>query len=188
MTQATDESLMQMVKEGKLQCMEVLFHRYKRPLFNYFLKCTFSKLESEDLTQMVFVKVISYRSSYGPGKEFRLWLFSIARNLLMDHFQRLKVQRERYDIAASIPDLPDVNQQKVQQEQEERLYNALESLPNEKRELLVLSKFEKMKYEDLAQLRNTTVAAIKVQVHRAVAMLRQVYFDNQNNGEDAIYR
>ena len=181
MIELTDEDLMQKVQSGRLEYMETLYDRYQRPLFNYFLKCTFSKHDSEDLTQMVFMKVIHYGKSYDSQRGFRLWLFRIARNLLMDHYQKLRVDRERFYQVEILPDLPDAQLSKTQMEQEELLYKSLEKLPLDKREPLVLSKFEKMKYEDLAILRNTTVAAIKVQVHRAIALLRQLYFENEND-------
>ena len=52
---------------------------------------------------------------------------------------------------------------------------AMKNLADEKRELLVLSKFQGMKYEQIAKIRETTVANIKVQVHRTIKELRDIY-------------
>ena len=58
---------------------------------------------------------------------------------------------------------------------------ALHQLPEEKRELLVLSKFQGMKYEQIAELKDVSVSAIKVQVHRTIKQLKDIYFELENH-------
>ena len=63
-------------------------------------------------------------------------------------------------------------------DREEQLRKAIARLPAEKSELIFWTKIEGMKYEDVANIKDTTVGAIKVQVHRAMAQLKTLYFEN----------
>ena len=172
----SDELLMDKVKGGNLKYLEDLFDRYQRKLYNYFVKCTQDWEEGNDLTQQTFVRVMKYRTSYQTGKSFEIWLFQIARNLVRDHFRKMKVHNDQFDFVEEIPDrIEEVNDDQLEKEQV--LYQALALMDPDKRELLVMAKMQGMKYEDIAQIREVSVGATKVQVHRAVAKLRDIYKD-----------
>ena len=172
----SDELLMSKVKDGHLKFLEELFDRYQRKLYNYFVKCTQDWEESNDLTQQAFVRVMKYRHSYRSENRFEIWLFQIARNLVRDHFRKLKVHKNQLDFVEEIPDrMEEVDTDRLEKEQV--LYEALAQMDPDKRELLVMAKMQGMKYEDIAQIREISVGATKVQVHRAVARLRSIYMD-----------
>ena len=109
------------------------------------LKSTLQADDSADLAQQVFIRTLKYRNSYQPGKPFEMWVFRIARNVLKDYFKKMKVHNERYEFTDRIPEMVDEeDEEKI--ENEKKLMKAMEQLPADKRELLVLSKFEGMKY------------------------------------------
>ena len=168
---------MELVKLGKLNFMELLFMRYQKQLYNYFLKCTLDQEESKDLTQNTFIRVMKYRNSFKVNRGFRVWLFQIARNLVRDHFRVARIQRDQSSPLEHLPDLHDEEADREQQEQEIKLHKALGMLPPEKRELLVMGKLQGMKYEDIARIRDMSVSAVKVQIHRTIAELRRIYFE-----------
>lgn len=163
------------VSEGHLTQLRLLFERYHRRVYNYFVKATMDPEEGADLTQNVFVRVMRYRHTYRQGHRFETWLFSIARNVLMDHFQKRKIQKASFQDAVQLPDGAEEDAEKWHNEQ--RLHRALALLPPEKRDLLVLSKFEGLRYEQIAEITGLSVSAIKVQVHRTIRQLRVLYFE-----------
>ena len=173
-----DEKLMELVKFGKLNFMELLFTRYQKPVYNYFLKCTLDQEESRDLTQNTFIRVMKYRSSFRADHGFRVWLFQIARNLVKDHFRKTAVYRNQHTSLDNIPDPEGEGIDGEQMEREEKLHRALGLLPADKRELLIMGKFQGMKYEEIARIRDTSVGAVKVQMHRTIAELRKIYFED----------
>jgi RNA polymerase sigma factor (sigma-70 family) len=168
----SDEELMSQVRNGVGEMLGVLFDRYQSPLFNFYCKLTGSRTTSEDLVQEVFFRILKYRQTYRPGTPFRAWLYRIARNARTDHLrkQRPEVSWEP-EIAPAVV-LPDSAQQK---QEAELLYRALLQMPEEKREVLILSRFQELKYEEIAQLLGCETNTVKVKVHRALQELRQVF-------------
>ncbi|MEP1034094.1 sigma-70 family RNA polymerase sigma factor [Ekhidna sp.] len=172
----TDEQLMSLVKAGQLDYLNEVFNRYSKRIYNYFLKSTLERADSDDLTQDLFIRVMKYRNSYKEGHSVQFWIFQIARNMVKDHFRKMKVHRNKFNPVEVMPEVHEENGD-VEIEREKKLHQAMKSLPDEKRELLVLSKFQGMKYEQIATMRETSVSNIKVQVHRTIKELRDIYFE-----------
>jgi RNA polymerase sigma factor (sigma-70 family) len=173
----TDELIMQAVKNGDLQQASVLFERYNKRIFNFLARMTMSKMLAEDLTQNVFLRMIKYRSSYREGNKFHSWIYQIARNVFSDHYQMHKNKFAGFVDVEKIGDvIMDKEDSMEQDEREKILHRSLALLNEEQRELLVLTRFQQLKYEEVAMIMDTTVANIKVKVHRAIQKLREHYF------------
>lgn len=163
---------MSQVRSGVGEMLGVLFDRYQMPLFNFFYKMTGNRTMSEDLVQEVFFRILKYRLSYRLGTPFRAWMYQIARNARVDFFRR-----QRPEVSWE-PELEPavVQQDSAQQRQEtEMLYRALLQMPDEKKEVLILSRFQGLKYEEIAQLLGCEVNTVKTKVHRALQELRELF-------------
>jgi RNA polymerase sigma factor (sigma-70 family) len=173
----TDEVIMEAVKNGDLQQMSLLFERYHKRIFNFLARMTMDRDLAEDLTQNVFLRMIKYRASF-KGLKFQPWAYQVARNIFSDHYQANKNKNSNFiDIEKVSDKVPDSNETMIQDEREEILHRALAMLDEEQREVLVLTRFQQLKYEEVAVIMETTVANIKIKVHRAIAKLRQHYFE-----------
>lgn len=173
----SDEQLMEAVKGGDLQQASALFERYNKRLYNYLVRMTYDRDLAEDLTQNVFVRLLRYRNSYKEGLKFQSWIYQVARNVFADHYQASKNQKSTMDIEQYGDELLEPGEGKQQEEQERMLIRSMAMLNDEQRELLVLTRFTHLKYEEVAVLLNTSVANIKVKVHRAIGKLRENYFE-----------
>ena len=162
MSRLSDELIMQQVQDGDLDQMAILFERYQRKIYNFFIKMCHDRDVSEDLAQTTFYRMVKYRMSYKTEFPFRGWLYQIARNVFNSHYHKSKVLISDYDDAE---ELADTSESPTQQQQDELLHKALQQLPEDKRQLLVLSKFQGLKYEEIAQITDMSVASIKVNVH-----------------------
>ena len=172
----TDEQLMEAVKQGDLAKASILFDRYHKHLYNFFVKISFDKDLGHDLTQNVFLRLIKFKHTYKPKAKFKSWIFQIARNIYADHYRSNKVMTSDFDDVEVIGEHIDAIDVKMANDEKEKLlYIAMYKLDREQREILLLSKFEKMKYEDIAKVYETSVGAIKVKVHRAVNKLKENY-------------
>jgi len=174
----TDEMIMEAMKKGDLQQASLLFERYHKRIFNFLARMTMDRTLAEDLTQNVFVRMIKYRNSYREGAKFQSWIYQIARNIFADHYQENKNRRHGFiDVQKIEGTMADSDEMQMMDEREELLHKCLARLEPDQRELLVLTRFQHMKYEEVATIMDTTVANIKVKVHRAIGKLREFYFE-----------
>ena len=174
----TDEIAMEAVKSGDLQQASLLFERYNRRIYNFLARMTLDQQLAEDLCQNVFLRMIKYRSSYRDGSRFQSWIYQIARNVFSDHYQSVKNKYSAFVDVEKISDrMADNEESQLQQEKEILLQRSMARLTEEQRELLVLTRFQQMKYEEVAELMDTTVSNIKVKIHRAIIRLREYYFE-----------
>jgi len=178
MTEISDEILMEQVSAGDLQKAKRLFENYNRKLFSFFVRLTYDRDLSNDLTQNVFLRMLRYRKSYKKGSRFKPWIYQIARNTMADHFRKKPGYKSDFsDIESLAMEASEIHEQDEQMEREKILHKSLSLLPDDQREVLVLSRFQQMKYEEIAALNNTTVANVKIKVHRAIKTLRTTYFE-----------
>jgi RNA polymerase sigma-70 factor (ECF subfamily) len=174
----TDEHIMEAVKNGDLQQAAVLFDRYHKKIYNFLARTTLDRVLAEDLTQNVFLRIIKYRNSYREGSRFQSWIYQVARNVFSDHYQAHKNRKSDFVSVEKMSDTMSNRTEETDQEERERvLHQSMALLNEEQRELLVLTRFQHMKYEEVADMMETTVANIKVKVHRAIAKLREHYFE-----------
>lgn len=177
MTAATDDELMQRVRDGDVAPLGVLFERHQRPLYNFFLRLTGRTAVSEDLVQEVFLRVLKYRHTYRGQSQFRTWLYQIARNARADHYRKRWRESELDDeMGRTVPSpAPAVSEVLAESQEAELIREALQQLPDDKREVLVLSRYHDMRYEEIGRVLGCTEGTVKVRVHRAMKELRAAY-------------
>lgn len=177
MEQIEDEKLMQQVKEGNISVMSVLFERYHVQLYNFFLRLTADRETSQDLTQNLFYRMIKYKNSYKCESGFKPWMYRMARNLHIDYCNSEKRSREVLTVTGEYPSDPS-DDVAATEEDYMRLEKAFSVLSDEQREVIVMSRYQGLKYEDISRITNQSVPAIKVTVHRAIKKLRETYFNS----------
>lgn len=175
----TDEELMALVRDDDLVQLGVLFDRYHRRLYAYFLKLTHDKMLSEDLVQMVFERVIKSRKSFKELSSFKGWIYRIAKNTLTDNYRGKAI---RLDKSVSLDGM-DIKEEdsavdnEIMEENKSKLKKALAGLKDEHREIIWLTRFENLDYKETAAVIGLTENAVKARVFRALKSLRKSYFD-----------
>ena len=173
----SDNSLMEKVRDGEIEKLGLLFERYKRPLYGFFYGMNHDADLSEDLVQNVFYRILRYRHLFRGDGDFKVWMFHIARNVRHDHFRKEKIKKKESvdDWQDRLPS--DENQFAAFKKSEELmiLSTALEKLPEDKREILLLSKFHEKKYKDIGEILGCSEGAVKVKVFRALQDLKDLY-------------
>ncbi len=168
---------MKLVQTGDVAMLAQLFERHHGPLFRYLYQLTRNRALSEDLTQEVFLRALKYASTFNSGLGFRGWIFGMARNAC--HDARHKVRGEIAD--AHISDFHSADpmpEERMAHSQNTRLLQeALNRLPDDKREILELSRFQEMRYDEIAALLHCEVGTVKVRVYRALKELREKFFE-----------
>jgi RNA polymerase sigma factor (sigma-70 family) len=170
-----DEIIMQHVKDGNLAEMSVLFERYHVRLYNFFLKMGLKSHISQDLTQNLFYRMLKYRQTYNNGS-VKSWIYQIARNLHADYRRQQKKSESLMMITDTYPAEVIDEGDGYTSEEYERLDHAISALSEEQREIIVLSRYQGLKYEEISSITNQSVSAIKVAMHRTMKQLRGIYF------------
>ena len=172
-----DEQLMIKVRDGQLNQMSGLFDRYHVQIYNFFRKMQLDKGLSEDLTQNVFERAMKYKHSYRDDYNFKSWIYRIACNVKNDHFRGVKRDRkaENYIHDRMIASEAHVEQAK-HHDKYEHLNMAMQHLDVEQRQLIWLTKYENMKYAEVAELLGYTESNVKIKIFRAMKSLKDIYF------------
>lgn len=165
---------MNAVRGGDERKLAVLFERHHAKLYRYYLRMTGNSQWSEDLVQEVFFRMLKHRETYRQEFGFTTWMYRIARNAHID-----QMRKRKWEVALEEGwDGPGIASQSLDEKQElEFVRLALLRLPPEKRELLVLSRYQGMKYGQIAELLDCEVGTVKVRVFRAMQALREIFFE-----------
>ena len=173
-----DETIMLRVANDELSFATLLFERYNVLIYNYFTRNTYNKMTSQDLTQNVFYRLIKYRKSFKKDYSFKPWIYRISRNVYIDYLKEENKINTNDIEEKQVADNLDENiiEKTEKKETEIKLNQALLKLSTTDREILILSKFQNVKYQEIAEILDLTESAVKVKVHRAIKKLREVYF------------
>jgi RNA polymerase sigma factor (sigma-70 family) len=176
LAERTDHELMAATGHGDLDVLGVLFHRHHARVHALCYRLTGDASVADDLVQESFLRVLKYRKGFGARGAFSTWLYRLVRNVCMDHLNAEAKRRARAEFVAL--------EQRHEQERDEpgepdprleTLRTALYRLSPDKREVLVLSRYEGLSYSEIAEVCETTVGAIKVRAHRAMRELRREF-------------
>jgi RNA polymerase sigma factor (sigma-70 family) len=173
----SDNALMLKVKEGDLSKLGLLFERYKRPLYGFFYGLTKNGEVSEDLVQNVFFRILKYRYLFRGEGDFKTWMFHIARNVNNDHFRKNKLNaKDSLEHWQEQLGSDENRSTEIQNDEELQILSmAMDRLPVDKREILLLSKFQDKKYKEIGEIIGCSEGAVKVKVFRALQELKEVY-------------
>jgi RNA polymerase sigma-70 factor (ECF subfamily) len=145
---------------------EALFVAHQHRLFKYFLRAVGRIDTARDLTQDVFVRVSRATIPDASADDIRSWLFSIARNLALDHFR----QRSRHPEPAAIA--PD-DGRPPSQDVDLAVNDALRALPDLERDVFLMREVAGLSYDEIGRACDLTHGAVRSRIHRARLLLRE---------------
>jgi RNA polymerase sigma-70 factor (ECF subfamily) len=167
---------MRQVRAGRTAGLATLFERHHARVYGYCLRMTGNRASAEDLVQDVFMKMLKYKATFKDDSDLVPWMFGIARNSCLAHLKRRAADQPR--AAADVEQTPEAGDEEPRDERQSELVRAaLLRLPAERREILVLSRFEYKSYDEIARVLDCSVGAVKVRAHRAMKQLREIYLD-----------
>jgi RNA polymerase sigma-70 factor (ECF subfamily) len=172
----SDSALMRQVRGGHTGALATLFERHHARVYGYCLRMTGNRATAEDLVQDVFMKMLKYKATFKNDSELVPWMFGIARNSCLGHLKRraadhAPIRADQSEVADPADEAPSDDRQS------DLVRAALLRLPAERREILVLSRYEYKSYDEIARLLDCSVGAVKVRAHRAMKQLREIYLD-----------
>lgn len=169
----SDSDLVSRCRQGDLSAFEVLYQRYRLPLYSYLNRLVSGQSQTaDDLFQQTWVKVLDNLGRYSEQQRFVSWLFRIAHNTAMDHFRR-DGQREMVEVTEScaVDDSgpwEDLDRQVLL----DAVEAALGTLAPEQREVVLLRQ-RGLSFKDIAAIQKSSINTVLGRMHYAVQHLRR---------------
>jgi RNA polymerase sigma-70 factor, ECF subfamily len=176
-----DQSLVERIRRGDAGGAEELFERYAAALLRFADRMLSDRDAAQEVTQEVFVKVISRAHQYDGRAAVSSWLFAIAANACRD--RRRRDRRAAVVPLDAIADLPSrgegIEARLDLRERRAAVRRALECLSPEQREALVLARYHGLPDSEIARVLGISVGAVKTRIFRAVETLRARFSEGE---------
>lgn len=180
----TDEQLVRQYRDGHLEALDELIKRYTTSIYAFVYRLSGNQTEATDITQEVFIRVWKSLAQFDINRQFKTWLFTIARNTTIDWLRKKKnipfsmVENEDKSIADNIPDLePLPDEIFAQQEIKQNLEQILSTISVDSKTIILLHDIEGLTFEAIAKVVNKPMNTVKSQYRRALNFLRQKLVD-----------
>lgn len=175
----SDTELMAQVAGGETHVFREIFEKYQNQVMNTIYRFTGDYNQAEDLTQDVFIRVFKSAKRYKPKAKFKTWLFKIVVNLCLN-YRRDKARNRTQSLDAPLitangeivrevrapdGDIPDVALEELELRKVVR--DAIDSLPENQRMVVILQRFEEMSYKDISEALGISLSAVESLLFRA---------------------
>jgi len=167
---APDEQLMLAYRDGDAGAFETLYARHRGALYRFVLRSLKDRSVAEELFQEAWIRVIEARGRYAPSAKFTTWLYTIAHNLLVDHWRRKGLVLVELNDEHASPDNP--ARQVEARETAARFLQVLEALPPAQREAFLLHEEGGLSVAEIAAATGTNEEAAKSRLRYATAKLK----------------
>jgi RNA polymerase sigma factor (sigma-70 family) len=172
MREISDEKLMQRYAKGDAKAFDQLYARHRAPLYRYFIRQVNNPATANDLYQGAWEKIIKARHSFRPKAPFKVWMYRIAHNHLVDHFRRLRPE-DSVEPDTLTDTQPDPSKGAIENEQNELLRAGINALPVDQRNTLLLKLESGLKMEEIASVTGVGRETVKSRLRYAVNYLKR---------------
>lgn len=167
---------------------DALFAKYEKKIFNIIYRFINDYEEATDLTQETFISAHRHYDNFRGDSKVFTWLYQIARNLCINRIRQRERQRslriesldqprdanDEDSMTREIADLSQSPQQKLEQKElSQRIMTAIESLPPDYKEVILLREFQELSYNEIVEVTGLTLENVKTRLSRARGMLRR---------------
>jgi RNA polymerase sigma-70 factor (ECF subfamily) len=177
---ADDAKIVTEVLAGDKNAFGILVRRYQKQVFTLMHRFANSPSEAADLTQEAFLRAYNRLETFHPGKKFFVWLYTLSLNLARDYGRKSKKYAE--NLSENIDDAhretPDQERRLIQKGEAMAVLEALNSLPEDFREALILRYREDLSMQDIARILNLSVSGAKMRIHRGLIKLRELFSED----------
>lgn len=182
--EAQDRADMERLQAGQETALNDLMERYATPVFHFLCRMVGNEDDANDLAQETFVRVFKSCHSFRTNQKFSTWLFTIAANLARNHF-RWRARHPNLSLDAENPETqqslgstlpansPTPTEDALAAERATVVRAAVEKLPADLREAIVLCEWEERTVAEAATILEATPKAIESRLYRARGILRE---------------
>ncbi|NOT75146.1 MAG: RNA polymerase sigma-70 factor [Cyclobacteriaceae bacterium] len=162
------------LQEGNESAFEMLFKTYYKPLCNYAYSFLNDRDEAEEVVQSAFIGIWDKRNSIEIQTSMKSYLYRMVRNACLNVIKHVKVKKvhAKYEMAGGEPVHEEVGQAVLALELEQKIYEAMKALPEQCRIVFQLSRFEELKYAEIAEQLSISVKTVENHMGKALKIMR----------------
>ena len=181
---SSDEELMRRTQQGDRQAFSMLYERYNASVLSYLYRMLGSVEDVEAIGQEVFLRAYRFASTYRYPQKLSTWLFTITRNLAINNARRKKrspvrnitelnlegvdMSGDPYMVAGRVTDDAE------KREEIARMLKALDDLPTDQKEVIVLGVFQDMSYAQMEQITGTKAVTLRSRMFHGLKKLAKM--------------
>ncbi|HJL19398.1 MAG TPA: sigma-70 family RNA polymerase sigma factor [Sandaracinaceae bacterium LLY-WYZ-13_1] len=170
----TDEALMRAYVDGDHEAFRALFERYAPMLMRLTVRHLRSEELAREVVQQTFFQMHAARNDFRRDAKLRPWVFTIAMNLVREHYRKKK-RRKETELDEHRAEAPQRERGPLERKERAQLLRvALSKLPDTQREVVELHWFEERPFAEVAQIVGSTEGAVRVRAHRAYKKLAEM--------------
>ncbi|MBR4892633.1 MAG: sigma-70 family RNA polymerase sigma factor [Clostridia bacterium] len=187
----SEKELLKLAKEGHIDAFEKLIDAHQKRIYNISLKMLANEQDAFDASQDALLKVFKYLKNFKENSSFSTWVYKIAVNTCLDYINKNKKTSQNISLDETITQkdnettlqFEDKGQNVfdlvLKSERERVLYDALNKLNFEQREMIILRDIEGFSYEEIAVITNNNLGTVKSKISRARIKLKELLLKNK---------
>lgn len=166
--------IFQSIKSGDEKALEMLFKEYYQPLCRYANSYLEDPADAEEVVQSCFIKLWEKRENISIQSSIKSYLYQIIRNACLNEIKHQKVKKNYGDMITQQGEQHSEasDQSTLKGELEEKIALALQSLPQQCRLIFTMSRFEELKYQEIADQLNLSIKTVENQMGKALKLMR----------------
>jgi RNA polymerase sigma-70 factor (ECF subfamily) len=178
---ASDEELMRRTQEGDKQAFSLLYERYSQSVLSYLYRMLGSVEDVESIGQEVFLRAFRFAPTYRYPQKFSTWLFTIARNLAINNSRRRRRSPVRNVTELNLEGVEMSGDPRAvaaratddleKREEIARVLAALEDLPTDQKEVIVLGVFQDLSYAQMEEITGTKAVTLRSRMFHGLKKL-----------------
>lgn len=163
------------LKEGDITAFEMFFKTYYQPLCNYAYSFIQDKDEAEEIVQSTFISVWEKRGTLDIKTSLKSYLYTMVRNTSLNVIKHEKIKQRYVGEALAMDDRTheSVSQSVLSLELEEKIQQAILTLPEQCRLVFKLSRFEELRYAEIAEQLDISIKTVENHMGKALRIMRE---------------
>jgi len=168
-----DELLMEELQAGNVKAFDLIIYRYEKSIVNYIYRLMGNFHQAEEISQEAFYRVYKYSLKFDTKRRFSTWLYKIVNNLCIDEMRKKK--SETIDMEElNLPSADRTEEIVVTMELQENVKEAILSLPDGQRSVLILKHYQGLSYQEIGEILGCPTGTVKSRMHYALTELKKI--------------
>ncbi len=178
----TDYKLISQIKQGEDKAFTILVNRWYKRIYNYAYRYKNDDSFAQEIVQKTFIQLYQKVDQLKDERKFKPWFYRIAHNLCVSEGRSISRKKKWMFSTDKLPNIIDaVNQQSICEKNEKsRLVSqALESIPEEQKQVIILKEYEGLKFREIAETLGESESTIKSRMYYGLDAMRKILMKQQ---------